>query len=283
VEEKSVAVSNKRERELARQRYERQQKRRMEARHKVVRRRQVLASVLSVLMVIGGVAFLATQMGGDDKENASAKSTPSASATPSTTPSATPTTKPGECSYRPAPAAGTVKPKYVGMPPTKINPKVPYTATIKTNQGTITMDLWTDKAPCAVNSFKFLADKNFYDNTPCHRMLVGAAGNVLQCGDPSGTGTGGSGYQFAEENLTGAKYTKGIVALAKTASPNSSGSQFFMNFGDSGFAPDYTPFGMITSGLDVLVKISKGGVDGPQNDHPKTKVIITDVTVAAKK
>jgi peptidyl-prolyl cis-trans isomerase B (cyclophilin B) len=282
VEEKSVAVSKKRERELARQRYERQQQRRVQAHQRVVRRRQVIASVLSVLMVIGGVAFLATQVGGDDdKENASAQSTPSASA--SASPTATPTTKPGECSYRPAPAAGTVKPKHVGLPPTKIDPKVAYAATIKTNQGTITMDLWTDKAPCAVNSFKFLAEKNFYDNTPCHRMLVGPSGNVLQCGDPSGTGTGGAGYQFAEENLTGAKYTKGVVALAKSATPGSSGSQFFMNFADSGFTPDYTPFGMITSGLDVLVKISKGGVDGPQNDHPKTKVIISDVTVAVKK
>jgi peptidyl-prolyl cis-trans isomerase B (cyclophilin B) len=136
-----------------------------------------------------------------------------------------------------------------------------------------------------VNSFVSLIKQGFYDNTPCHRLLDVTMGSVadavLQCGDPSGTGTGGPGYRFADENLTGAKYNKGVLAMAN-AGPNTNGSQFFMMFKDSAFPPNYTPFGHLTSGVEVIVDIAKGGTEvNPStgaNDVPKTKTTLVKVT-----
>jgi peptidyl-prolyl cis-trans isomerase B (cyclophilin B) len=104
---------------------------------------------------------------------------------------------------------------------------------------------------------------------------------VLQCGDPSGTGSGGPGYTFNDENLTGATYPKGTVAMANSG-PNTNGSQFFLVFTDTQLSPNYTPFGRITSGLDVLEKVAKGGVNGTGGDGaPKIPVQLKKVTVAA--
>ena len=104
---------------------------------------------------------------------------------------------------------------------------------------------------------------------------------MLQCGDPSGTGSGGPGYTFKDENLEGATYPKGTVAMANSG-PNTNGSQFFLVFTDTQLPPSYTPFGRITSGLDVLDKVAKGGVDGTGGDGaPKIPVQLQKVTVAA--
>ena len=106
-----------------------------------------------------------------------------------------------------------------------------YQATIKTNRGTIVLDLLNHKATCTVNSFIYLAAKNYFNNTPCHRLTT-AGIYVLQCGDPTGTGSGGPGYKFANENLAGAKYTQGTVAMAN-AGPGTNGSQFFLVYRNS--------------------------------------------------
>jgi peptidyl-prolyl cis-trans isomerase B (cyclophilin B) len=114
---------------------------------------------------------------------------------------------------------------------------------------------------------------------------------VLQCGDPSGTGSGGPGYQFGVENLpTGAKnpYPAGVLAMANSGSPDSNGSQFFIVYKDSQLGPDYTIFGKITKGLDVVSKIAAAGHDGsfdsgPGGGKPKKPVKLEKVTVAAVK
>ena len=118
------------------------------------------------------------------------------------------------------------------MPPVKPAFKAAkYQATIKTNRGTIVLDLLNHKATCTVNSFIYLAAKNYFNNTPCHRLTT-AGIYVLQCGDPTGTGSGGPGYKFANENLAGAKYTQGTVAMAN-AGPGTNGSQFFLVYRNS--------------------------------------------------
>ena len=106
--------------------------------------------------------------------------------------------------------------------------------------------------------------------------------SVLQCGDPSGTGRGGPGYVFDEENLDGATYPRGTVAMAKTAAPGSTGSQFFLVFQDTPLPPEYTPFARITGGLEVLDMIAAAGAAPPDengNTAPNQPVQITSVTV----
>jgi peptidyl-prolyl cis-trans isomerase B (cyclophilin B) len=280
--------SKDRQRVLARAKLERQMARRAEAAR---RRRQVQAAigaVVALIAVVGGTAFLVTKFGGDDKKSdtASSETTPSAEPTPSASPSAS--LAAGNCAYAKS-TGGQVK--NVGTPPTT---NVPHTGTrtaaVKTSQGDIEITLDVAKAPCTSNSFAFLASKKYFDGTSCHRMTNSGL-FVLQCGDPSGTGSGGPGYQFGVENLpTGAKtpYPAGVLAMANSGSPDSNGSQFFIVYKDSQLGPDYTIFGKITKGLDVVNKVGAAGHDGsfdpsPGGGKPKLPVKLESVTVAAPK
>jgi peptidyl-prolyl cis-trans isomerase B (cyclophilin B) len=192
----------------------------------------------------------------------------------------TPTTVGGtiSCAYSPTdgPAA-----RSVGTPPTRASQLRSSVATLTTNQGAIVIKLDADKAPCTVNSFVYLAQKNYFDSTPCHRLTT-AGIFVLQCGDPTGSGSGGPGYQFADENLTGAVYPAGTVAMAN-AGPGTNGSQFFLVYQSTTLAPNYTPFGTITGGLAVIRKVAAAGSDnsnGQGDGKPNLGVEITSVTVA---
>jgi len=138
------------------------------------------------------------------------------------------------------------------------------------------------KAPHTVNSFKFLADHKYFDNSPCHRLTTQSI-FVLQCGDPTGTGTGGPGYTIPDENLTGATYPAGTLAMANTGQPHTGGSQFFICYADTPLPPQYTPFGHVTQGLDVLKKIAANGEDdsnGAGDGKPNKPVVIKTFTVA---
>lgn len=162
--------------------------------------------------------------------------------------------------------------------------------TLHTNQGDIVIALNAAKAPHTVNSFDFLAGQEFFDGSYCHRLSTDQALRMLQCGDPGAgatpedsDGTGGPGYTFRDENLTGATYPAGTVAMAN-AGANTNGSQFFLVFGDSRLPPAYTPFGKITSGMDVLTRVAAAGVDNPGRDgtgRPKLPVELETVTVTA--
>ncbi len=178
------------------------------------------------------------------------------------------------CTYTPSPPAS----RKVGQPPAKPDLKATYQATIKTNRGDIVVNLANSKAPCTVNSFVYLASKDFFSNTQCHRLTTSGI-FVLQCGDPTGTGSGGPGYKFNDENLKGATYPAASIAMANSG-PNTNGSQFFLVYKDTSLQPNYTPFGTIAAGLGVIQKVAKAGTDSGKSDgRPKEKVVIESVTI----
>ena len=243
-----------RKKQLARQRYERQEQQRAQEAAKA-RRLKIIGTAAAVAVVVAGAAAFMVF-----KKDESTAAGP-------------------QCAYPPSAPGGQVKD--VGRPPGKPAHTGIVPVTVKTNQGDVEVQLYGDKAPCTVNSFAFLAQKNYYDKTECHRMTSGGL-NVLQCGDPSASGSGGPGYRFANENTDGATYTEGTLAMAHSSQPDSNGSQFFMVYKDSQLPPDYTVFGKITKGLDVLKKIAKGGSQPAGDGRPKKKVEIQDVTIAGK-
>lgn len=156
------------------------------------------------------------------------------------------------------------------------------TAVIAMSVGKITVTLDRDDAPCTVNSFVSLARQKFYDNSSCPRMTVVSSLSMLQCGDPTGTRSGGPGYTFPDELSGDETYPAGTVAMANSG-PNTNGSQFFLVFKDSSLQPDYTVFGHTDdAGIAVLARIARGGVDdsnGPGDGKPKTGAKIVSVTI----
>jgi peptidyl-prolyl cis-trans isomerase B (cyclophilin B) len=175
-----------------------------------------------------------------------------------------------------APPSAAPQQQHYGSEPKLTIAPTTYTATIKTNCGTITVAMDGKAAPHTVNSFVFLAGKHYFDNTKCHRLTTSGI-YVLQCGDPTGTGTGGPGYQFRDENLKGATYPAGTVAMAN-AGPGTNGSQFFFVYADTQLSPNYTPFGKVTSGLDILKAIAAKGSNPPGDGAPNQPVVITSFT-----
>ena len=286
-----MAGRSDRQRRQARERYRRQQEQRA-ARQREVRRRWVigLSAVAAVGLIVGLlVVFLP---GGSGKSaSASASKSPTASASASAAAAAEPA---HHCSY----TAATPVAKKVDFPPAAPDYTASYQATLNTNQGPITFDLLNSKATCTVNSFVHLAEAGYFDNTQCHRMVTSEF-YVLQCGDAYATsttdltcsstgkvGTGTPGYEFASENLTGAKYPAGTVAMANNGA-TTNGSQFFIVYQDSTSAltPSYTPFATVSSGLDIVQNVAKDGyscqyaqADGG-GGVPKKKVIIDSVTI----
>jgi peptidyl-prolyl cis-trans isomerase B (cyclophilin B) len=266
-----------RKKQLARQRYERQQARR-EAQQRRARRTKIIGSVVAIVLVAGAGAGLAAVIGRDDKAATNTQANAGAQATPTAQPSVT--VKPGECAYQPKSEQG----KNVGTPPKKPADKGTVRATLKTNLGDIALDLDGAKAPCTVSSMAFLANKGYFDNTKCHRLVTEGI-KVLQCGDPTGTGSGGPGYEFANENTQGATYKRGVLAMAN-AGPNTNGSQFFIVYGDSQLPPDYTVFGKVAEGMNVVDEVAKAGAADPDpatgNTAPKKKIEIKDVAISKK-
>jgi peptidyl-prolyl cis-trans isomerase B (cyclophilin B) len=171
--------------------------------------------------------------------------------------------------------------KYVGMPP-NLAPTTPADVmTIVTNRGKLRVAMLTSAAPCTVNSFRFLSSQKYFDGTSCHRLTTSGI-FVLQCGDPSGTGSGGPGYMYQDENLAGATYGAGTVAMAN-AGPSTNGSQFFITYKDSSLPPLYTPFGsVLDDGLKIIKAVAAGGSDNSNasgDGHPKRPLVIDQLTV----
>ena len=169
------------------------------------------------------------------------------------------------------------------FPPATPDYKATYQATITTNRGPIVIDLLNSMATCTVNSFVHLAEAAFFNNSPCFRLSTADGVYILQCGDPTGKGSGGPGYGFANENLTGATYPAGTLAMATSGAVDGNGSQFFLVYQDSSLPPSYTPFGKIVSGLNILQTVAKGGYGKPLSSGgggaPKEKVEIESVTI----
>lgn len=276
-----MAGSRERQRRRARERYERIQETRFQRRHKLRLRLSIGFAVILVLGLAGGLT--AAFAGG----HAPAPK-PKAKAKVSATPSASTVAEPAHhCTYT---SSGSGHPS---LPPATPDYTDAYSATINTNLGKIGISLLNSKATCTVNSFTHLADTNFWNNTQCHRMSNSPGLYILQCGDPTASakqklscssttlGSGGPGYKFADENLSGATYGAGTVAMANSGA-NSNGSQFFLVFKASTLSPSYTPFGKITSGMDILTKVAKAGTSCTYQAGggvPKEKVIINSVTI----
>ena len=178
------------------------------------------------------------------------------------------------CTY----TAGGQAAKKVDLPPDHAAVSGQEAVTIATNAGDIKATLDADATPCTVNSFVSLADQHYFDNTTCHRLTTQGI-YVLQCGDPTGKGSGGPGYSFDDELSGKETYGPGTLAMAN-AGPNTNGSQFFIVYGDSPLPPSYTVFGQIdAAGLKVVKAIAdKGTADGGPDGAPKDKVEIQSVT-----
>jgi cyclophilin family peptidyl-prolyl cis-trans isomerase len=161
---------------------------------------------------------------------------------------------------------------YASAPAMSLQPGKKYNASIETSAGTMTAELFADEAPKTVNNFVFLAREGFYNGVIFHRVIRGF---MIQGGDPTGTGTGGPGYKFADERVN-RPYKRGTLAMAN-AGPNTNGSQFFVMHADYGLPPNYTIFGKLTGGEDVLDKIATAQT-GSQ-DRPTNPVSIQSVTI----
>jgi cyclophilin family peptidyl-prolyl cis-trans isomerase len=162
---------------------------------------------------------------------------------------------------------------YNSPPPMVIDPAKSYTATMETTAGTMVLELFPQEAPLAVNNFVFLANDHFYDGVIFHRVIRGF---MIQGGDPTGTGRGGPGYRFPDEPVQ-RPYSRGTLAMAN-AGPNTNGSQFFIMHADYPLPPNYTIFGQLIEGEDVLDKIATAPT-GPQ-DRPLNPVEIQSVRIS---
>ena len=166
-------------------------------------------------------------------------------------------------------------PKTYSAPPAMaIDATKAYVAMIETSAGTMTAQLFAAEAPVTVNNFVVLARDGFYAGVIFHRVIRGF---MIQGGDPTGTGSGGPGYRFADEPVS-RTYLRGTMAMAN-AGPNTNGSQFFVMHADYGLLPNYTIFGKLTAGEDVLDAIATaatGAQDRPRDPARITSVAITE-------
>lgn len=279
--------SNEQRREAAKRKLERQLEHRAE-RAKKRKQLTIAGSVLGVAVVVGAVAVVFAITRGGDEPETTASDTPSAD-TLITDGRSEPLPETVNCAYPPAqaPAAKPNTPPRTDAIPTSDEP---LSYSMETSQGDIGLTLNNPQAPCTVNSFVSLANQGYFDGTSCHRLTTSAGLQVLQCGDPAGTGQGGPGYEFADEfpvdqyNVGDPaagqpiSYPRGTLAMAN-AGPGTNGSQFFLVFGDSKLPPAYTAFGTIDdTGLQTLDKIAAGGVEGgAQDGKPALPVDITSV------
>lgn len=174
----------------------------------------------------------------------------------------------------------TPETKTLSQPDMQIDPQKTYLVTLKTDQGDIIITLDPQNTPITVNNFVYLAKNNFYNNTIFHRTL---GGFMIQGGDPTGTGTGGPGYKFADEPFTG-EYTRGTIAMANSG-PNTNGSQFFIMHQDYNLPKNYVIFGQVTQGIEVVDTIATAPTQPNstgENSTPVNPVTITQVLIEEK-
>lgn len=272
-----MTSTRERQRAAARARLEREMADRAATARK---RRQLQAGIgagVALLLVAAGTVWLVTALGGDDD-----KGTDSAAGGVT-------------CAWTEIPGdQRTPQTKDVGLPPTNPPNRGSQTMTFDTSVGKITAKMDLAAVPCTAASFKLFAEKKFFDGTKCHRLVTEGL-QVLQCGDPSAKGdgyretdgTGGPGYRFPEENLPTDKrppYPAGVIAMANSGQPGSTGSQFFIVYGDSQLDANYTVVGTITEGMDVVEQVGAAGHDDAfaqqaGGGHPKKEVLIKSLTM----
>jgi peptidyl-prolyl cis-trans isomerase B (cyclophilin B) len=263
------------------------------------RRVAVITSAAVVVLVIVAIVALSTLGGAADDaaDPAAASAAPSAAATEAPATGTGPESIPTELA--PVPVRSTPLPdtascdyptegeaaKPVSPPPTSdVSAEGTVAVTLETSSGTVPLTLDRALAPCTVNNFVSLAQQGYFDDTTCHRLTTDPGLQVLQCGDPTGSGSGGPGYTIPDEVFPELSYGRGILAMAKTSAPNSGGSQFFMVYGDAQLPPEYTVFGSISEeGLQVVDQIARIGQDGsggPGDGAPAQPVTILSATTS---
>jgi len=238
------------------------------------KKRAIFIAVPIVLLFAVG-ALIAFLGGGDDDGE---ETTGDTLGLATTVPGAT-ITGPTPCPPTDGSAERTVK--FEEAPSGCVDPARTYTATVTTNKGPFTMTLDPTTSPNAVDNFVTLARYHYYDDTSCHRIITDFA---VQCGDPEGTGSGDyPGYGIAEEPPADASaYTEGVVAMAKTAEPNSTGGQFFIVAGPQpGLTPDYSIIGRVTEGYDTTVAAMEAAADPSASNGVPTlePITIESVTI----
>ncbi len=224
-------------------------------------------------VLIAAIALVAAGCGNDKSTNESA-ATPAATETP-----AGPDLSNG-CEKADKPPAKDVG--KIAKPTEKLDKAKTYVATVSTNCGDFEITLDAKRAPVTGGSFKYLAEKKFFDGTTFHRIVKDF---VIQGGDPNGTGEGGPGYTVVEAPPKHLAYKKGIVAMAKTQAdpPGASGSQFFVVTGEGAatLPADYALLGKVTSGMETVDKIN--GIQADTNTgQPAVPVVIKSIAVSAK-
>ena len=296
--------TNEQRRAAAKRKLERQLERRA-AQERTRRIVTIALSALGVVLVIGAVVATVVFTNKESNTSNASADTPTSSAPASSDPAqpaapvsaaplppfAAPADLGANCQYPAAEAASKKNnPPRSGKVPTD---PAEISASMVTSQGNIGLQLDNAKAPCTVNSFASLAQQGYFNDTPCHRLTTSAGLSVLQCGDPTGQGTGGPGYAFANEYPTDqyqpdnpalqepVLYPRGTLAMAN-AGPNTNGSQFFLVYKDSQLPPNYTAFGTIdATGLATLDKIAAAGVQpsdrGSDDGAPTTPVEIKSI------
>ena len=272
-----MTSSNRRQRQLARAKFERQQARRADREDTArVRQRLVAIVVVGALVLAGGgwAIFTLIDRGSEPESTASEidevaeeliEEIEAGAAVVDICAEPAPT-RVDDLTFDAAPDAATA---------------ASGTLTLATNCGNISINLAADDAPATVASMTFLANEGFFDGTACHRLTT-AGIFVLQCGDPAGNGTGGPGYQIPDENLPAegeANYPAGTVAMAN-AGPGTGGSQFFLVYEDTTLPSGYTIWGQVTDGLDIVRAIAEAGVaDGGGDGLPAQPIVIESATV----
>jgi cyclophilin family peptidyl-prolyl cis-trans isomerase len=216
-------------------------------------RRFVPALVAATLIVAG--------CGSDDDATSTSATGSSATGSAATSDAASEVEQTGDGVDSPAVADADCPPvegadsqtrQFDASPPMCLDAGAAYEAVVTTNMGEFTIAVEPESAPQAANNFVFLARNQYFDDTVCHRIIPNF---VVQCGDPTATGTGGPGYTIVDEPPAPGQYEIGSIAMAKTPAPDSAGSQFFIITGTDGAAlpPEYALFGQVIDGLDTTV------------------------------
>ncbi|PWN03943.1 peptidylprolyl isomerase [Nocardioides silvaticus] len=171
----------------------------------------------------------------------------------------------------------------VELPPATPTTSGEVEVSIETTIGQFDLTLDGDRTPCTTNSMVSLVEQGFYDGTTCHRMTVSQGFQVLQCGDPTGTGSGGPGYTIPAEYDGTETYPAGTLAMARAQDPDSGGSQFFICFGDTALGPEYTVFGTADQEtVDAIAEAAEAGVTpvmGPEDGTPNTEITFETATL----
>ncbi len=273
-----MATTNKRARELARAKEERRRAREAALLAKKKRRRKIIAVSIAAVLVVGAAGYWLWSSREDDSID---------SASPASLTAAGQAITSGE-----QPVASCTAPGEIQDPPLSfdsvgssgLGDSTQVEFTFYTNCGDIVVESDRTAAPATLNAMAFLANEDYFDNTLCHRLTTDGI-YVLQCGDPTATGSGTPGFTLPDENLPAEgtnNYPAGTVAMANSG-PGTSGSQFFIVYEDSTLPASYTIWGTVTSGLDVVTSIAaEGTTNGTTDGAPAQAVMIQDVTVTSQ-